>query len=705
MTDEAMDCEDSCDFDHMDSHTPPDTPAAEPLRSCPETVVVVPNAFDPQPMTIHQLAYQAEGNLLAVSRYARKIPVPEGSKVAIEEPVGKIEIWGTRPLYRLKQSIYLPGEFSSIESLHWYKGRLFSCGIHGHLVEYDIKNEKIKKWTSVVGGIKWCMAIDNATGRIAIGSEDGFVAIMQIYDYDIETDQILDRQEDRVLCISWSPDGTKLATGSPNAVRIWDVKSGQAVDRISLGQTRAKDDTIVWCISFIDNFTFATGDSKGRVCIWDAKMGVCSEIHETKSQQVQCLATIENKIYCAGVGKSIQVLMKSKDDLSNKWVIGATRTCHTHDVRALVAVTSSELVSGGVDSYMIVSKAPPLSVNVIPPYHSSDILTAPSKNLFMVRYINHTEVLQLPPNSHLVNKIFQFNTSSPLTTIGISDDGNWCALSTLKNSKIFALVWPFKKAVEASAESIMLPSSHYKAFKRITFSDPSQMAAVVTKDNKIRCLLLLHEIKAVTETYIVDVASVLSPRSTVNLMKFSEHHLILSDFDGNVALKHASEEMSKKSDWKLLPKNSHELTAMALQNTVKNKILLFYSDGQISELAIEGFSYKILQPNSEGQKLHGTGVTGNSLTTVCSHLTKKGYFMSVDGGKLLGFNYFNMLLQKQGKGSKRYPPMTESNLGKFLVNITQNSNGDICVVRASHERLLEKLPPMPFAKTFGTQLM
>lgn len=68
----------------------------------------------------------------------------EGTKSSIKGSVGKIEIWGTSPLYRRKQTIYLSGQFSSVEGLGWYKNRLFSCGTHGHLVEYDLEQEKIK---------------------------------------------------------------------------------------------------------------------------------------------------------------------------------------------------------------------------------------------------------------------------------------------------------------------------------------------------------------------------------------------------------------------------------------------------------------------------------------------------------------------------------------------------------------------------------
>ncbi|XP_065343715.1 U3 small nucleolar RNA-associated protein 4 homolog isoform X1 [Cloeon dipterum] len=702
---EEMDCEDNSEIETADTFIKVDDAGPETFKSDPENIILVPNALDPETMVLHHLAFDAESKTLAVFKYARKVRSEEGSKSSIKGPVGKIEIWGTSPLYRLKQSIFLPGEFSSNEGLAWYKGRLFSCGIHGHLVEYDIEAEKIKKWTPVPGGIKWCLAIDQATGRIAVGSEDGFVIIMQIYDYEIELEKILDRQEDRVLCISWSPDGKKLVTGSPNAVRIWDVKSGQAVDRITIGKVVAKDDTIVWCTAFLDDSTFATGDSKGRVCIWDAKMGVCSETHETKLQQVQCLATAKNKIYCAGVGKQIQVLLKGKEEFSNKWVVGATRTIHTHDVRALAAITDSELVSGGVDSYLVVSRAPPITVNVIPPYRSSDVQISSQKRLFMIRYISSTAVLHLPEDSFSANMLLRFNTSSPITTIGLSEDGNWCALSTVKNAKMFALNC-FSSNAKASAELVLLPSNEYKSFKRIQFSqNPGNMAAVFTKNNKIRILALSYEFKAVTETHVVNLEQVLPTYCTINLMAFTDNRLIVSDFEGNVAFSSQKNDCSKSQDWTLLPKHTHEVTALTVNPENRNKVILIYADGQISEFAMEGFSYKILKAKEESNEESSRCAPGSSLTTVCCHNSSDGLFMSVDGGKLIGFNYFNMLLQKHGKGNALYPSVIETNFGKFLVNMAQFANGDICIVRASHERLLEKLPPMPAAKSYGTHLL
>jgi len=97
-------------------------------------------------------------------------------------------------------------------------------------------------------------------------------------------------------------------------------------------------------------------------------MGVCTETHQTKLQQVQCLALVSEKIYCGGVGKEIPVLLKTNGDYSTGWKVAAARNVHLHDVRALAAISDCELISGGVDSYLIATNAPPVSIHVIPPF-------------------------------------------------------------------------------------------------------------------------------------------------------------------------------------------------------------------------------------------------------------------------------------------------------------------------------------------------
>lgn len=65
---------------------------------------------------------------------------------------------------------------------------------------------------------------------------------------------------------------------------------------------------------------------------------------------------------------------------------------------------------------------------------------APAKRLVMIRCIDYVAVHSIPEDGTPASMHLRFNTSSPIISHGISQDGKWCALSTAGTSKIFALV-------------------------------------------------------------------------------------------------------------------------------------------------------------------------------------------------------------------------------------------------------------------------
>lgn len=65
----------------------------------------------------------------------------------------------------------------------------------------------------------------------------------------------------RVLCLSWSPCGKYIATGSIDSVRIWDVEKGHALQRLMTGRSK-QTETIVWSILMLEDFLVISGDSR-----------------------------------------------------------------------------------------------------------------------------------------------------------------------------------------------------------------------------------------------------------------------------------------------------------------------------------------------------------------------------------------------------------------------------------------------------------
>lgn len=66
----------------------------------------------------------------------------------------------------------------------------------------------------------------------------------------------------RILCLSWDSSGDFIATGSVDAVRVWNVHTGHALHKMTTGRDEAKKETIVWCLAVTDDFTIISGDSR-----------------------------------------------------------------------------------------------------------------------------------------------------------------------------------------------------------------------------------------------------------------------------------------------------------------------------------------------------------------------------------------------------------------------------------------------------------
>ena len=83
---------------------------------------------------------------------------------------------------------------ASVEALAWAGGRLFSTGLHGHLLEHGGHGLEATASTAVTGGAAWCLSADPARCRLAAGTEDGQVVIHTVTDRGLVFDCRLSKQ-------------------------------------------------------------------------------------------------------------------------------------------------------------------------------------------------------------------------------------------------------------------------------------------------------------------------------------------------------------------------------------------------------------------------------------------------------------------------------------------------------------------------------
>jgi WD40 repeat protein len=78
--------------------------------------------------------------------------------------------------------------------------------------------------------------------------------------------------------MAWHRDDEILVTGGIDNIRVWNVKSGQVLQRISIGRADKNKETLVWCLAFTSDFNIISGDSRGKVSVWNSELGTLVKV-------------------------------------------------------------------------------------------------------------------------------------------------------------------------------------------------------------------------------------------------------------------------------------------------------------------------------------------------------------------------------------------------------------------------------------------
>ena len=347
-----------------------------------------------------------------------------------------------------------------MEGLAWAGDRLFSCGLHGQLVEYDLVTRQERQRYSVTSGPAWCLAVDRDHTRLAVGTEDGFVCLFSISQEGLDYDKVLDRQEGRILCLAWHPDSLHIVTGSTDTVRVWNIETGQPTARMVLGRTEKNKETIVWCVAVTSDMTVISGDSRGKTSFWNGLTGTLSDSIQSHKADVLTLALSpdEKTAFSAGVDPTLmhfQTVSRSGGG-RRKWVKSLHRVISSHDVRSLVVGGSGVLYSGGVEPHLSVHTFPSHRTRLrLPPLSSSSVLLAKTGRTLLLSYPTSLQLWRLGNTSHTsgpIGALLPLDRGEPaklaevrlkagemLVTAAISDCGTFLAFTTTARLRLLRL--------------------------------------------------------------------------------------------------------------------------------------------------------------------------------------------------------------------------------------------------------------------------
>lgn len=337
-------------------------------------------------------------------------------KSKIHRDDATIEIWNIQAAPFLQQSI-LCSTIVSIEAIAWCGNRLFSTGLTDELIEWDLRLEQPKRKLLLTGNAAWCMDINRQKTHLIAGTDNGYLNVYDVSDdNEVNFVKVFDKQDGKILCCKFDHGGEYVATGSIDAIRLWELKTGHAIFKMSVGRNEAKKETIVWSLQVLKELVIIAGDSRGFITIWDGKLGAqIDSFQATTCGDVLAVAVNEEEttFACAGINPKIRFFVstevKKGDSTHKNWVKNIQRSVHEHDVKALQFV-DSRIFSGGIDGYLGLSNSSKLkgcqTIDRYGPFlESPNSILAADKRVLLLKYTNYLEVWKLGLPSETVHLI------------------------------------------------------------------------------------------------------------------------------------------------------------------------------------------------------------------------------------------------------------------------------------------------------------
>ncbi|KFB35930.1 AGAP006092-PA-like protein [Anopheles sinensis] len=543
------------------------------------------------------------------------------TKLAIARDDGTIEIWNLSHAPFLEKTI-TGGDGVSIEGLAWGgSGRLFSVSLAGSLIEWDLSpgdHPRVKQTMLVTGNAAWCVDVSRDWRLLAVGTEGGYINVYRLDNDELTYERILDKQEGRIVCCRFDWTGDFLVTGSADAVRVWDVRNGHAVHKMTTGRTDRKQETTVWAVSVLKDFTIVSVDSRGRMMLFDGHLGTVLDTMVVSKADLLCLEVDaeENELYLSGVEPVIRIYSRLSREAGaqTRFIRSVTRRIHTHDVKT-VASFGKSLVSGGLDGTLVISSFPPWRVDKYLPFLQSPAAVVATKSrTVLLKYVNYLEVWTLAspansagPQSNGGSKILQIRSKNDeqILCAAISPNGRWIVYSNETTIRLLRYDHNPTEPAKSRLQRVRNLPEQFGVSYRVDFTHDSSGFFLYTRSGTINYFACTTGDEFFDHKQSIEGSRWLSEVIHLSAVSQCGHYLVCADVASAIVVFERSKTANHNNTgkWKRsisLPRYRLPPTALAIQPD-RTRLAVAFADHKLFVYDFDEFQFIF----STYVKLHG----------------------------------------------------------------------------------------------------
>uniref|UniRef100_A0A182K303 Anaphase-promoting complex subunit 4-like WD40 domain-containing protein n=1 Tax=Anopheles christyi TaxID=43041 RepID=A0A182K303_9DIPT len=650
-------------------------------------------------------------------------------KLALARDDGTIEVWNCAHAPFLEKTIP-GGEGVSIEGLAWAGHRLFSVSLAGTLIEWDLsKIPSAKQTILVTGNAAWCIDVSKDERLLAVGTEGGYINVYRLDNDEVTYERILDKQEGRIMCCNFDWTGNFLVTGSTDAVRVWDVRNGHAVHKMTTGRANNQQETTVWDVLVLKDFTILSVDSRGKLVVYDGQMGTVLEQHNVSKADLLCLALNEqrNIVFVGGVEPIIRVFERANEQtipMTDKLFVRThNRRGHTHDIKTL-ATNGRYLYSGGIDGSLLVTSSPPFVLDThfpLMPGPAAMVADADCR-LVLLKYVNYLEVWTLAPGNAPTeggDKVLQIRSKNDehILAAAISPNGRWIVYSTENNVRLLRYDYNRKEPVNSRLVRVRNTPEHFTVCYRADFTPDSNGLFLYDRNcctiNFFSCTS--DENEEWDHKQSIDAGRWLSEMVTLSAVSKCSRYLVCADLGSSIVVFERTAAKWKRSI--SLPRYKLPPTALAIQPG-KTRLAVAFSDYKMFVYDFDQFSFVF----STYLRLPKDAQPNHPVSGIAFDPRQESAMVLQNGSKILslrfGADIEEEMAQQDRNQPKKWRPASNVNQsggeGSFtkyklrmvrdaprLVTIEWMGESELVAIQANALSMVEHLPAAFRKKVYG----